>query len=120
MANPIVHWELVGPDGEAMASFYRDLFGWESEAVPGFDQYYMVAREHAGIGGAVGKGSDEMPAYITMYVEVPSIDEHLARIEAAGGGTVVPRTEIPGTVVFAMFRDPAGNIMGLVEPGTPD
>ena len=115
MSNPIVHWELMGPDGNAMAAFYKEMFGWESEPVPGFDQYYMIAGDHAGMGGAVGKGSAEMPAYMTMYIEVASIDEHLARIEAAGGSTVMPRTVVPDTVVFAMFSDPAGNLVGLVE-----
>ncbi|MBT8214404.1 MAG: VOC family protein [Acidimicrobiia bacterium] len=119
MGNPIVHWELMGPDGDAMAGFYKDVFGWESEGVPGFDQYYMVPGDHAGIGGAVGKGSAEMPAYLTMYIEVPSIDDHLAKIEAAGGATMVPRTVVPDTVVFGMFSDPAGNIVGLVEADEP-
>ena len=119
MGNPIVHWELMGPDGGAMAAFYQDMFGWDSEAVPGFDQYFMVSGDHAGLGGAVGKGSEQMPAYMTMYIEVASIDEHLAKIEAAGGSTVIPRTVVPETVVFAMFTDPAGNIVGLVEPETP-
>ncbi|MBT8212298.1 MAG: VOC family protein [Acidimicrobiia bacterium] len=119
MGNKIVHWELMGPDGGAMAGFYKDMFGWESEPVPGFDGYHMVDGDHAGLGGAVGKGSEEMPAYLTMYIEVASINEHLAKIEAAGGGTVVPRTVVPDMVVFAMFADPAGNLVGLVEQDTP-
>jgi len=28
---------------------------------------------------------------------------------------VFPRTEVPGVVVVALFTDPAGNRMGLVE-----
>lgn len=119
MAKPIVHWEIMGPDGAALNTFYADLFGWQGEAVPGFNDYYMITPESAGIGGAVGKGSDDAPTYLTMYIEVDSIDEHLEKITAAGGSTMVPRTVIPGTVTFAMFADPAGNMVGLVEPETP-
>lgn len=119
MAQPIVHWEIMGPDGGALNTFYADLFGWKGEAVPGFNDYYMITPESAGIGGAVGQGSDDSPSYLTMYIEVDSIDEHLEKINAAGGSTMVPRTVIPGTVVFAMFADPAGNMVGLVEPETP-
>jgi len=49
---------------------------------------------------------------------VPEIVEALARIEAAGGKTVVPRTVVPGVVTFALFTDPAGNLLGLAELGS--
>lgn len=119
MTGRIVHWELMGPDGDALKDFYSTIFGWKSEGVPGFDSYYMVDAESAGVGGAVGKGSNDMPAYLTMYIEVENINDHLQTITSAGGTTIVPRTVVPGTVVFAMFQDPAGNIVGLVEPDEP-
>ncbi len=119
MANKIVHWELMGPDGDQLKSFYADLFGWESEAVPGFDQYHMVQADAAGVGGAVGKGNEHMPQYQAMYVEVDDIDKHLTKVGEQGGSTVVPRTVIPDTVTFALFSDPAGNLVGLVESDQP-
>ncbi|MFQ5555430.1 MAG: VOC family protein [Acidimicrobiia bacterium] len=119
MGNKIVHWELMGPDGEALTGFYGDLFGWKATAVPGFDGYHLVEAEDADIGGAVGKGPEEAPSYLTIYIEVDSIDDHLAKVADAGGKTIMPRTVIPGTVTFAMFADPAGNHVGLVEAATP-
>lgn len=119
-ANQIVHWEIMGADGDAQKSFYGDLFDWEFQSPEGFDGYHMVSGEDVGVGGAVGQGSEEMPSYLTVYVQVASIDETLARIEAKGGSTVVPRTEIPDMVTFALFSDPAGNVVGLVESATPD
>lgn len=120
MAEPkIVHWELMGPDGDELSSFYSALFGWKLEATPGFDGYHMTDAEQTGIGGAVGKGNEHMPQYQAIYVQVDSIDEHLGKAEAGGGTTVVPRTEIPGTVTFGLFNDPAGNLVGLVEEETP-
>ena len=118
-SNQIVHWELMGPDAGALNAFYHDMFGWKSEEVPGFGGYSMVAEEDSGLAGAIGAGNEHMPAYQTMYIEVESIDEHLAKAEAGGGTPVMPRTVVPGMVVFAMFRDPAGNLVGLVEEGTP-
>ncbi len=119
MANKIVHWELMGPDGEQLKGFYDELFGWETEAVPGFDEYHMVSGDKAGVGGAVGKGNEHMPQYQAMYVEVDDIDKYLAKVGERGGATAVPRTVIPNTVTFALFTDPAGNLVGLVESETP-
>lgn len=116
MAYKIVHWELMGRDGAELKKFYGELFDWTLEAVPGFGDYYMTNAEETGLAGAVGQGSEDMPNYHIMYIEVPDIDAHLGRAEAAGATVVVPRTVVPDTVVFAMFTDPAGNLVGLVEP----
>ncbi len=117
--NPIIHWEIMGTDGTATAGFYGKVFDWAPQAWPGFEGYHGVDADHAGVGGAVGKGSDEMPSYVTVYIGVDSVDAHLTKIEAAGGATVVPRTVIPGVVAFGMFRDPSGNVVGLAEHETP-
>ncbi len=114
-SNPIVHWELMGPDGEAMKKFYSSVFDWKFQSPPGFDNYYMTEAEDTGVGGAVGQGMEEMPAYAAIYVQVDDIEATLGKIEEQGGKTVVPRTVIPDTVVFGMFHDPAGNLVGLVE-----
>lgn len=111
----IVHWEIMGPDGEQLAGFYRDLFGWTLQAPPGMDGYLMADEAQTGIGGAVGTGNENMPNYVTVYVQVESIDETLAQAEAAGAKTLVPKTTIPDMVTFAIFSDPAGNPTGLVE-----
>lgn len=117
MGNKIVHIEFMGADGKAQQKFYSEIFGWDTEEVPGFNDYYMVSTESAGDpGAAVGTGPEDSPNYVAVYMEVDSIDEHLEKINAAGGHTVVPRTVIPDVVTFAMFTDPAGNVVGLTEP----
>jgi predicted enzyme related to lactoylglutathione lyase len=118
-SHKIVHWELMGPDAQALHGFYHELFGWKGEEVPGFGGYAMVPAEHSGVAGAIGAGNEHMPAYQAMYVEVDSVDDSLAKAEAKGGSTVQPRTVIPGMVVFGLFEDPAGNLVGLVEAETP-
>ena len=117
--HKIVHFELMGPDGDKLAAFYGDLFGWKLAPTPGFDAYNMTDAEETGIGGAIGQGNENMPQYQTIYIQVDSVDEHLAKAEGAGGTTVVPRTEVPGTVTFGLFTDPAGNLVGVVEEETP-
>jgi predicted enzyme related to lactoylglutathione lyase len=33
MADPVVHFELMGTDREALGRFYAELFGWHVESV---------------------------------------------------------------------------------------
>ena len=114
-ANPIVHWELMGPDGDAQRDFYATIFDWTFTSAEGFDGYHTTEGEGMGVNGAVGKGSEETPTYQCIYVAVDDIDAKLEQIETAGGKTVMSKTEIPEVVTFAMFSDPAGNLVGLVE-----
>lgn len=60
-----------------------------------------------------------MPNYVMIYIGVDNVADHLKKIEAAGGKTVLGRTVIPGVVAFGQFRDPAGNVIGLSELVTP-
>lgn len=103
----IVHWEVMGPQGDELTGFYKGLFGWNLQSTPGFEGYNMVDAEETGIGGAVGQGPEQMPNYLTFYVEVDSIDEHLANVEAGGGSTV-----------DAADRDPGhGDLRSVLRPG---
>lgn len=62
MANPIVHSEPVGDDGDTQTAFYESLFDWELNPVPGFDSYHILDKEAAGrVGGVAGKGPEEGP-----------------------------------------------------------
>ena len=119
-AHRISHWEIMGKDGKAVADFYDKVFDWAPQEWGEGSGYYGVDADHAGIGGAVGQGSDTMPNFIRVYVEVDTIDEHLKKITAAGGEVVYPRTVIPGVVAYAIFRDPAGNEIGITERERPD
>ena len=75
MANKIVHWELMGADGDAQKAFYSTIFDWEFAATEGIENYHMTTAEAAGVGGAVGQGNEHMPNYAAMYVEVGDINE---------------------------------------------
>ena len=52
---------------------------------------------------------------VTIYVQVASLDETLAKVEELGGKTVTPPTDVPGSPTIAHFQDPEGNVMGLVK-----
>lgn len=47
-----------------------------------------------------------------IYMVQHALDRHY---EVVGGSVDTPRFEVPGVVVLGLFKDPAGNEMGLVE-----
>ena len=112
MSNPVVHFEIIGPDGPKLRDFYQSVFDWKPQVMPGPMDYGTVEGGAGGIAGGIGGGDD---ARVTFYVQVNDIDGYLRQIEARGGKTIVPRTVIPNVVTFANFADPQGNVVGLVE-----
>ena len=106
MATPIIFIDFAGPDAQALAEFYSSVFGWDVDQDGKFD----VAVSYA-IHGAIR----EDPAEQRIYLGVADVAASLELVEKAGGSIDVPRFEVPGVVVLGLFRDPAGNPLGLVE-----
>ena len=51
-------------------------------------------------------------------IEVPSCEERVGDVEAAGGERLMGPAEIPGMGIYAQVKDPEGNIIGLWQPLT--
>jgi predicted enzyme related to lactoylglutathione lyase len=110
---PVVHWEIAAVDSDRQRAFFSDLFGWSIDA-NNPQNYGMVPSGGEGaIGGGIGPAMDGKP-YVAFYVEVPDIDAALAKAAALGASTIMPRTDV-GMVILAQFRDPEGNLVGLIE-----
>ncbi len=121
MPNPVIHFEISGKDPVALQQYYRDLFAWGVTAASAEDTYGLVSAEEqgAGIGGGIGSVMEGAEPYVTFYVEVEDIQASLDRAAELGGEVLVPVSEVPGMVTFAMFKDPEGNAIGLAASETP-
>ena len=108
----VVHWEVQARDPAAQQQFFGELFGWNVDA-NNPQNYGMVGPTGPkSIGGGIGGTTDAPRA--TFYVQVPDINASLAKAESLGAQTVMARMDI-GVVIMAQFRDPEGNIIGLIE-----
>jgi len=117
MDNPIVHFEILGHEGPSLIGFYRDLFGWELRDVPmnGYRSYAFLPSPDEGIGGGIGQLESSDQGFVTIYVEVADPQSILEQAVRSGAQVVLPVTEIPGVGDIARFRDPQGNVVGLVR-----
>ena len=110
-----MHWEIQATNAGHQRAFYSDLFGWPIDANNPQNYGMVGAAGDGAIGGGIGAAPEgDGKSYVTFYVEVPDIDAYLSKAESLGAATVMSRTDI-GMVVLAQFRDPEGNIIGLIE-----
>ena len=121
MGQPVVHFEVVGKDGDKLKSYYSDLFGWEIDSNNPMS-YGMVSREGnlapdgSGIGGGVGVGPEGYEGHVTFYVAVPDIEEALQKAESLGGTRVMGPEKIMDMIELGQFKDPEGHVIGVVKP----
>jgi uncharacterized protein len=68
-------------------------------------------------GGAAPTAGDAAPTAWTTYIRVASVDDTLARAEAAGGKVVVPPFDSLDGGRIAILADPAGAAFGVWQHG---
>jgi predicted enzyme related to lactoylglutathione lyase len=113
MGDSVVFFEIVGGDGPAQQGFYRELFGWDVRPVESTGGTYARVGG-AGVEGGVG-AFPEAPSYVTVYVQARDPAGALQRAEELGGSTLMEPREVSPGITVAMFRDPAGNAVGLIS-----
>jgi predicted enzyme related to lactoylglutathione lyase len=115
MGAPVVHWEIIGRDANQLHSFYSELFDWKINSDNPMSYGLVEAQREGTIGGGIGQADEGQTGHVTFYVEVENPEEYLKRVEKLGGKVIVPVTEVPNMVTFALFADPEGHMVGLVK-----
>lgn len=103
---PVVFLDIAGPDVAALKSFYADLFGWNiggggQQSIPAISPMPFSFRQD--------------PTDKRFYIGVADVARKLDEIKARGGTIEAPRFAVHGVAILGLFKDPAGNTMGLVE-----
>jgi hypothetical protein len=115
MGQPVVHFEVVGQDGDKLREYYSTLFGWKFGEPMG-PTNYAVVEDPNGIGGGVGTGPAGYPGHVTFYVQVDDVGAALDKAESLGGQRTMGPDEVPGVgITIGLFNDPEGHTIGLVS-----
>lgn len=105
------HVELPIKDVARAKRFYGELFGWTFHDVP--EMAYTIFTTPNGMGGGFFHPSEQMPEAVMNYVNVASIEETAARLEALGGKSLSPKIEVPGHGWFMQVQDSEGTLIAL-------
>jgi predicted enzyme related to lactoylglutathione lyase len=116
LPNPVTWFEIMGKDHQKTRDWYGSLFGWQFESMPmgeGNEYHMLQPQEGKGTGGGLGGGPQGGGPRATIFVEVDDPQAYLDKAVAAGATVVMPVTDVPGMVRFAMFADPDGIVIGM-------
>jgi uncharacterized protein len=106
----LCYLQIPALDLMASASFYEKIFGWKIERpYPSFESP-----------GLIGQWIDDRPpapdAGLLAWINVERIDDTLELVRASGGEVVEP-PRADCSRWLATIRDPAGNVLGVVQHG---
>jgi predicted enzyme related to lactoylglutathione lyase len=122
MANPVVHFEIIGKDGEKTKQFFSDLFGWSINSDNPMN-YGLVDPglngENRGIAGGFGGAMQGQEGHVTVYVEVDDVEAALAKAESLGGKRQFGPETIMGGLTLGLFTEPEGKTIGVLH-GAPE
>ena len=106
--------DLISPDVAAAAPFYRELFDWQVEEVPGADgQYWSITNAGRSNGGMMPMPPGGHPAW-NLYFAVEDVDATVARARELGADLVMGPMDVP-TGRFAVIRDPQNAVFSVLS-----
>ena len=121
--NKVVHFEIPFEDQTRAQKFYQDVFGWQINKFPGEMEYWMAVTcktdetgmmptEPGAINGGLLK-RDPTGEHPVLVIDVPNVDEHIKKIEGAGGKVVMPSMKVGDFGLYARVSDTEGNVVGI-------
>ncbi|MBI1833513.1 MAG: VOC family protein [Candidatus Andersenbacteria bacterium] len=131
--NPVVHFEMPYADGQRMADFYTEAFGWKAQMLgPEMGSYVVVEtsetdektkfpKEPGRINGGFFKKTKETTQYPSVVIGVEDIRKAMKKVEEAGGKVLGGQKpgepdDIPGIGLYVSFIDTEGNKIGMLQP----
>jgi predicted enzyme related to lactoylglutathione lyase len=117
--------ELITEDLATCGSFYSDLFGWErteTDAGPlgTYTVFRSADRDVAGMMKPTAKDyAGSPPPRWLGYIAVDDADAVAAKAVELGGIVHEPPNDIPGVGRIAMFSDPSGALVYVMQPAEP-
>jgi predicted enzyme related to lactoylglutathione lyase len=115
---PIVHIEFASADFARTASFYGELFGWQTQQNASAS-YMKFDGVDGASGGWVRADMVQSPGPIP-YLQVSDLQATIDKVEKAGGRVIARRLPFPGGGEVGLVADPDGNVLGLWMRKKPD
>ena len=112
----VVHFDISGDSPQKLVSFYEKIFQWKFSKWEGPMEYWMIEtgpEDQPGINGGLAKR--ERDDRVVNTIDVKDIDSVLEDVKKQGGTVITEKAAIPGVGWFAQFKDPQGNVFGLMH-----
>ena len=115
MADPVVRWQIIAKEPEAVTRFYGSLFDWKVDKSNALGYREVKSSNGHGIDGGVWPSPPDGQNMVQLFVEVDDVERTVTKATSLGAKVIVPRTALPDGDVMAILLDPAGLSFGVMQ-----
>ncbi len=110
--------ELQTDDAEKAKAFYRDVVGWETEAMEMADggTYTVLMAGGQHVGGILQRPPEmaALPVRWASFITVDDVDKRAAAATAGGAELLGEPFDVPGVGRIVTMKDPLGALISLI------
>lgn len=118
-AEGTVIWrDLATTAPDKVKPFYTNVFGWEYQEVN--SDYSLITYQGNYIAGLATMPSNSTTNYWLPVLSSADLDATVAKSEAAGGTTLIEKTELKGRGEIAVLQDPQGAVFSVLDTVSGD
>ena len=117
MGSPVMQWQIVTKNPEALTQFYTSVFGWKVNANNPLNYRMVDTGSGQGINGGIWPAPPEAHGFVQLFIQVDDVGDCVRRATAQGAKVIIPPQKLPGGEEMAILHDPEGIPFGLHKPG---
>ena len=111
--NTFCHIEFQCTDTKRAQAFYEGMFDWTFRSFGDDMVVFGIGDQH--LGGLQRADKVQTGGSPSVWIEVDSIEDYLAKAKKLGGKVASEKSPVPNVGWSAMFSDLDGNHVGIVQ-----
>jgi len=117
MGQPVMQWQIVSKNPEALTDFYTTVFGWKVNANNALNYRMIDTGAGRGINGGIWPAPPEAHGFVQLFIEVDDVPAFVKKASAQGAKVLIPPQKLPDGGEMAILHDPEGIPFGLCKEG---
>jgi hypothetical protein len=118
MSAPVIEWQILATDPQAVADFYGRLFDWRVDADNHLGYRRISSGKPAGISGGIWPAPQTARNFVQLFVGVEDVSRYYDLATSLGATSIVAPQKLPDGDELAIMADPFGMPFGIIWKGS--
>jgi uncharacterized protein len=118
MSAPVIEWQILAADPEAVAEFYGRLFDWRVDANNQLGYRRIGPGKSDGIAGGIWPAPQTAKNFVQLFVGVDDVSRYYDLATGLGATSIVAPQNLPDGDELAIMADPFGMPFGIIRKGS--
>jgi predicted enzyme related to lactoylglutathione lyase len=115
MSAPVIEWQILATEPNAVAEFYGSLFDWCIDADNMLGYRRVRPATPSGIPGGIWPAPPTARNFVQLFVAVDDVARYCDTAKGLGATAIVPPQHLPDGDELAIMLDPFGMPFGIIK-----